>query len=123
MSESDWLEPVAGSRFCRPLFLMHLVRLKLKLHPVMPDRPTPDPSLSRASACPEQGQQAVSQAGTPPDYSFPWYGFLPGDSPFLLGLPGSVSHLPRSEGLGFRVCKQGRHHTGPAIVLTSVDVS
>lgn len=49
-----------GAVSAETLFLTHLVRPELKVHPVMPDRPTSDPSLSRASVCPRQGRQAAS---------------------------------------------------------------
>ena len=71
--------------------MIHLVRLKLKLHPVMPDLPTPDPNLSWASVCPGQGWQAVSQAGIFPATVSHSTVFPPGDFHFLLGLPRSVS--------------------------------
>ena len=71
--------------------MIHLVRLKLKLHPVMRARPTPGPKLSRASVCPglvgrQFPRQAFSQATASHGTVFP-----PGDFPFLLGLPRSVN--------------------------------
>ena len=81
--------------FLLTIVLEHLVRLKLKLHPVMPDRPTPDPRpqtpilaghmfvLGRVGR--QFPRQAFSQATVSHGTVFP-----PGDFPFPLGLPRSV---------------------------------
>ena len=75
---------------CQVPFLLTIVldtscQAQVKAASCYADRLTPDPNLSRASACPGQGWQAVSQATVSHSTVFP-----PGDFPFLLGLPRSV---------------------------------
>ena len=76
---------------CQVPFLLTIVldtscQAQVKAASCYADRLTPDPNLSRASACPGRGWQAVSQATVSHSTVFP-----PGDFPFLLGLPRSVT--------------------------------